>query len=104
MTAAPVSQVLSEAADTRLWCMHVLGMDDVHPAPDRATAQLWATQWTVFWHFKNTVPHVYDPVLSWIVAEWPHDAASHAAGLERSIADNTWSIDPLAGLAKEQGR
>lgn len=101
---APVSQLLSEAADTRLWCLHVLGMDDVYPAPDRATAQLWATQHTVFWHFRHQQPHQFDPVISWVVAEWPHDPVSHAAGLDQSIADNTFPVDPLAALAKEQGR
>lgn len=81
--------------DETLWCLHILGPDDVYPAPDRATAQLWAAQWTVWHHRRNPMPRAYDPVVSWIVAPWPHDAASHAEGLARSIADNSWPVNPL---------
>lgn len=83
----------------QLWCLHVMGPDEVHPAPDRAMAQLWAVQWTVYWHGRHPDPRRHDPVMSWVVAPWPHDAASHADGLTKSIADNTWPIDPLAALA-----
>lgn len=75
---------------TELYCLHVLGMDDVHPAPDRKTAQLWATQWTLFWHDQHPDPHPFDPIVSYVVAPWPWDDESHAAGLAQSIADNTF--------------
>jgi hypothetical protein len=79
--------------------MHVTGMDDVHPAPDRATAQLWAAQWTIFWHRRNPVPHYHDPLMNFTVARWPWDAETHAASLAASIADNTFPVDPLAAHA-----
>lgn len=82
-------------ADDSLWCLHALGFDEVHPAPDRATAQLWAAQWTVWNQRRNPTPDGLEPVVSWTVARWPHDADSHAKGLARSVAGNTFPVDPL---------
>ncbi len=90
------SKAIVKQEDNLLWCLHVLGPDDVHPAPDRATAQLWAAQWTVWNQRQRPEPHLFDPVMSWIVAEWPHDAASHAAGLAQSIHNNLFPVDPLS--------
>lgn len=87
-----------EREDDTLWCLHIAGPDEVHPAPDRATAQLWAAQWTVWNQVRNPTPHPFDPVMSWTVAAWPYDAASHADGLTRSIEGNTFPVDPLAPL------
>jgi hypothetical protein len=80
-----------------LWCLHVLGPDDVFPAPDRATAQLWAAQWTL-WNLRHDPnPDGLDPVVNWAVAPWPHSSETHADGLASSIAANTFASDPLAG-------
>lgn len=108
MTAAGISAGLpdvstksADVADTRLWCMHVSGMDEVHPAPDRATAQRWAAQNAVA-HLRDMPnPTPFHPVMNFTVQEWPHSAASHAAGLADSIIGNTWPIDPLGGDAFE---
>lgn len=93
-------QVEQVVCDT-LWCMHVSGADEVHPAPDRATAQLWAAQFTVVQQRHNPIPHPYDPVTNFTVQQWPWSAESHADGLARSIADNTWPVDPLATAIKD---
>jgi hypothetical protein len=92
--------VAGEVKDDRLWCMHVSGMDDVHPAPDRATAQLWAVQFAVNHHLYCPLPHPYHPVMNFTVAEWPWSPEQHAASLAASIEANTWPVDPLARLTE----
>lgn len=82
--------------------MHVLGMDDVHPAPDRMTAQRWAAEWTVFWNRERPEPREGDPIMSFVVAPWPGSADAHAAGLDRSIHDNEFRVSPLLGLGEAQ--
>ncbi len=99
--AVPVAQ---EVKDDRLWCLHVTGMDDVHPAPNRATAQLWATQFTVDQQRRHPSPHPYDPVMNFTVAEWPWSAERHTAGLAHSVEQNTWPVDPLGSYTSTSQR
>ncbi len=83
----------ADVADTRLWCMHVSGMDEVHPAPDRATAQRWAARWTADFARRVPDPGPSDPVMNFTVQEWPWSPQKHADGLANSIAGNTWPDD-----------
>lgn len=75
--------------DSRLWALAVSGMDEVHPAPDRATAQLWAMQHTVLMHNWRPNPRPMDPIVSFTVCEWPWSPESHREGLDTSIKANT---------------
>lgn len=62
-----------------LWCVHVTGADDVHPMPSREVALEEANALnTSICRMKR---QDIDPVLIAVVAEWPHSADSHAAGL-----------------------
>ena len=68
----------AEGAAT-LWCVHVTGADDVHPMPSREVALEEANALnTSICRIKR---QDVDPVLIAVVAEWPHSADSHAAGL-----------------------
>lgn len=68
----------AEGAAT-LWCVHVTGADDVHPMPSREVALEEANALnTSICRIKR---QDIDPVLIAVVAEWPHSADSHAAGL-----------------------
>lgn len=64
---------------TTLWCVHVTGADDVHPMPSREVALEEANA------LNTSICRIerqdIDPVLIAVVAEWPHSADSHAAGL-----------------------
>lgn len=68
-----------------LWCCHVRGPDEVHAAPDYATALTWAD---VCLAIDRMVDHSDDlmPFLSATPALWPHSAESHAEDLPKSIA------------------
>jgi hypothetical protein len=75
-----------------LWCCHVRGPDDVHAAPDYATALKWSDLVnSCNWRgLRGTTK----PPLSWddcllkaAPAVWPWTAESHADSLPKSIAD-----------------
>lgn len=78
-----------------LWCCHVRGPDDVHAAPDYATALKWSDiSNAINWRgLGGTVvpPASYDDcLLKAAPAVWPWSAESHAESLPKSIAD--WTI------------
>jgi len=77
-------------SDQRLWCMHHIGPDDVYPAPDFATAQKWAD-------WANDAFAEHADISRFVVAVWPWDAESHAAGLDESIAG--WTLPPASGVS-----
>ncbi len=69
-----------------LWCCHVRGPDDVHAAPDYATALKWADY---LLDLDRATDHHKDPWLPYfsaIVAPWPYSAESHAEDLPKSMA------------------
>lgn len=70
-------------ADTRLWYLHHIGADEVHPAPDFETAWMWAE-----WANKRFADHV--DICRFTVAIWPWSAERHAEGLAKSIEE--WTL------------
>lgn len=77
--------------DPRLWCLHHIGPDDVHPAPDFATAQKWAD-----WANRRFAEH--SDLSRFVVAIWPWSAERHADGLAKSVEE--WTL-PTVGFDKE---
>lgn len=75
--------------DTRLWCLHHIGADEVYPAPDFATAQKWAD-----WANKRFSEHA--DISRFVVAVWPHNADRHAAWLIKALDERTLPEDPAA--------
>jgi len=73
-----------EFADTRLWCLHHIGPDDVHPAPDFATAQAWAD------YANAELCKGFEDISRFVVAIWPWAPESHADNLSHSIAG--WTL------------
>ena len=76
-----------------LWCVHVIGPDDVHAAPDFDTAEQWAIRQNALMR-KYTVDagmedDPYWPQVRAVVAVWPWSAEGHAADLPNSIRDFT---------------
>lgn len=69
--------------DTRLWCLHHIGADDIHAAPDFETAQAWAN-----WANGQFAEHA--DISRFVVAVWPWTADDHAENLPRSIAE--WTV------------
>lgn len=74
--------------DTRLWCLHHIGADEVHPAPDFSTAQTWAD-----WANKQFSEHA--DISRFVVAVWPHSAERHAAWLIKALDEWTLPEQPV---------
>ncbi|MEA9653040.1 hypothetical protein ABFU65_12205 [Xanthomonas campestris pv. raphani] len=65
-----------------LWCMHILGPDDVHAAPSKAHAEKAAAALNAF-HAARAEQSEHHPKVEAVVAPWPHSVESHA----ESVAD-----------------
>ena len=70
-----------------LWCVHILGPDDVIAYPDRASAEHDATliNEAMAQHVARNPPADSWPLLRAAVELWPHNAESHAEDLARNI-------------------
>jgi hypothetical protein len=89
MAARVAKQYTDKCAEVeRLWCCHVRGPDDVHPAPDYETALTWSD-----WINDRFGPHTREdenyPIMRAAPAIWPWSAARHAAALPAAIAELT---------------
>lgn len=56
-----------------LWCLHIEGPDDVHPAPSKAHAEVAAKRFNDY--FRGSINNI--PCRA-VVEAWPHSAESHA--------------------------
>jgi hypothetical protein len=61
-----------------LWCLHIVGPDDVHAAPSKAHAEKAAAAFNE--QFKGSANLMHAEV-----APWPHSAESHAEDVEKFI-------------------
>lgn len=77
---------LSKTSTDILWCCHVRGPDEVHAAPDYATALEWSDSCLVMDRSVDRISDPFMPYLSAIPAPWPYCATSHASDLPKSIA------------------
>lgn len=67
---------------TELWCVHITGPDDLIPASDFATAELWAgkaNRRLKEMLGKNPSPN--DPQMKAEVMLWPYSPEGHAEGV-----------------------
>lgn len=63
-------------ADLTLWCVHVLGPDDVYAAPSHDAAVVHARWLNQAVHGRNSTPR--DILAFAYAAPWPHSKESHA--------------------------
>ena len=68
-------------ADLTLWCVHVLGPDDVHAMPSHDAAVISARELNKAIHGKAEAPE--DILCFAYAAPWPHSAEAHAEDMER---------------------
>lgn len=91
-SAKGIRALASQPAD-ELWCLHILGPDDVHPAPSREHAERAAA---AFNERFGPLATKDDVLMEAVAAPWPHDAESHAELVGQFI--ESWMI-PRAHLA-----
>jgi hypothetical protein len=77
-----------------LWCVHIPGPDDLHAAPDRATAKRMASEhntWLDQKYWEESINFGGDwptrVACTAVVIEWPWSAESHATALMREEAE-----------------
>jgi hypothetical protein len=75
-----------------LWMMHVIGPDDIYPAPDHATA----VQWCAYLN-SEIAPKVPDVLCVGVPAIWTGTADEHAEGLAEAI--NGWTVPAAPALS-----
>lgn len=83
-----------------LWMMHVIGPDDVYPAPDHATA----VQWCAYLN-REIAPKVPEVLCVAVPAIWTGTPEEHAEGLAEAIKGWTVPAAPssLAGGERMAG-
>ena len=74
---------MSVSADTRRWCLHDIGPDEVHAAPDFETAQKWA-------NWANARFNKHAEFTRFVVSPWSWTAERHAETLAKSIEE--WTL------------
>lgn len=90
-----LARVALGAVRPALWCLHLIGPDDVHPAPSRAHAELAAKKLNEW--FAGQPKDEHTPHFEAVAAPWPHSAESHAAGVADFIMNFLlpgWQVDP----------
>lgn len=92
--ADPAAAEQTTAQPAELWCVHVLGPDDVLACTDRAAAVRNAMHLnlaTYPLHIQHAADRHY-PVAWAVPAPWPHTAQGHAEDLaDRDAEDPRWS-------------
>lgn len=92
---------LAEAnANLTLWCVHVLGMDDVHAEPSHAAAVASAARLNRA--TRANMPEGDNTILLFgYAAPWPHSSESHAEGLiHQADQEAKWLAAKAARAAK----
>ena len=74
---------IEENADLVLWCVHVLGMDDVHAAPNHGAAVVGAREMNkaLFSQLSNA----NDFLCFCYAAPWPHSDDDHTEDLKEWV-------------------
>lgn len=78
---------MTKEETTALWCVHIIGPDDVIAYPNRAAAEREARliNDAMAKHMASRAADPNWPALRAEVTAWPHSAAAHAADLARNI-------------------
>lgn len=84
--AAALAAVISDTRcmATDLWCMHILGPDDVHAAPSKFHAEKAAA---AFNERFGPISKETDVMCRAVVEPWPHSPESHAADVGKFCAE-----------------
>lgn len=86
-----------------LWCLHIQGPDDMHPAPSRAHAELGAHLLNE-WVASRDVKDEGYPGIEGVVAIWPHSPEAHAAEAGEFAERFIYPSSLTCGKVAQQGR
>lgn len=75
-----VGEKIEANANLMLWCVHVLGPDDVYAAPSHEAAAIYAREMNKTMHAPQNMPT--DVLCFAYAAPWPHSAEAHAEAVK----------------------
>lgn len=75
-----ISERIESNADLILWCVHILGMDDVHAAPSHLAAATHANEMNKIL-YSQPDKKMADILCFAYAAPWPHSKEDHAKNL-----------------------
>jgi len=75
-----LSEKIEANADLALWCVHILGPDDVLAAPSHEAASIHARELNKSLHSRLQAPN--DILCFAYPAPWPHSPEAHAEALK----------------------
>lgn len=81
-----LNEKIEANADICLWCVHVLGIDDVHAAPNHNAAVVHARELNKA-IFSRVSSNLNDVFCFSYAAPWPHSKESHAESLKDWLVD-----------------
>lgn len=93
LSAAPEPVSDHYKLEEPLWAMHVIGPDDIYPAPDFETAVQWCAEQNAAFAKSSAETGV---LAAFVPALWPLSAEAHAEGLAASVAGWTLPAQPLS--------
>lgn len=79
-----VKDKIEANADLTLWCVHILGPDDVLAAPCHDAAVVHARELNKALHGRPSTPN--DVLCFAYAAPWPYSAESHASNVKNWLA------------------
>ena len=80
-----LSEKIEANADLLLWCVHILGPDDVLAAPSHDAAATHAHELNKHLHARVSTPN--DVLCCAYAAPWPYSESSHAESVKKWVAN-----------------
>ena len=80
-----LNEKIEANADLTLWCVHILGPDDVLAAPSHDAAVIHARELNKAVHGRANVPN--DILCFAYAAPWPHSRDGHAEAVKSWLKD-----------------
>lgn len=83
-----LSEKIEANANLTLWCVHILGPDDVLAAPYHEAAVVHARELNKAVHRRQGPEDVKDILCFAYAAPWPHDPEGHAEDVKNWLRDS----------------
>ena len=89
-----------ETLASELWCLHIQGPDDLHPAPSREAAESAAIRTNEYFATRFANRDELAPWMKAVAMVWPYSAESHAESLGEW--SENWEL-PQAPMEADRG-
>lgn len=87
------AQATQPSAAPTLWCVHIIGPDDVYPAPSEAEAERAVAFMTQYWETKEVDPELR-AMVGFEAIPWPYSTEVHAKSVGQFYKEIGFSPPP----------